>query len=253
MNGISLRDDFFKQISNQPTAMGLFEYIPDTYFFIKDTAGRFITANKMFLEFSGLANEKEILGKTDLELFPRHLAESYLRDDLQIMTTGEPIINRLEISRNTMGEINWYCTTKIPLYNETGAIIGLVGFSRDIKKSNSSFKPFEEMSIVIDYIMANYHEAINLKKLAALSSLSTSQFERRFKKNFQVTPTEYIQNVRVQAACQYLRENEQPIAWIGMKTGHYDHSHFTRYFTKAMGMSPKQYREKNSIVNKKTM
>ncbi len=239
----NLRENFFKHIATTPSAMGLFEYIPDYYFFVKDIAGRFMAMNHALLDLIGIAQESDILGKTDHEVFPKHLAESYERDDKQVFLMGKTIINRMELSRNSKGEIDWYSTNKIPIFNHQNKIIGLVGFSRDMKKSQKSFKPFMEMSASVDYILANYNQSFSIKKLAELATLSVSQFERRFKQCFQVTVTEYIQTVRFEAACQYLMEGEKSIAWIAFQTGHYDHSHFTRYFTKIIGKSPKQYRE----------
>ncbi|MDB6035829.1 MAG: AraC family transcriptional regulator [Verrucomicrobiales bacterium] len=241
MNAISMKRKFLKRLVSQP-ALELLEYLPDTYFFAKDAQGRFMAANNTFVKGAGLENELELIGKTDLEVWPRHLAEGYRRDDRWVMQHGKPIINKLELSKNSKGGSDWFCTTKIPLLDPQGAVQGVAGFARDVKKAHSSFKPYMEMSKVIEYILSNYSSPISLKSLAAMAAMSPSQFERRFKKNFGGTPTEYIRSIRIQAACQFLAEGTLSISQIAFQTGHYDHSHFNRYFSKYMGQSATQYR-----------
>jgi PAS domain S-box-containing protein len=245
MNTADMKRKFLKRLGSQP-AMELLEYLPDTYFFAKDEEGRFMAANSSFVQGCGLADEGELIGKTDLDVWPRHLAEGYRRDDKRVLQSGKPIINKLELSKNPKGGTDWYCTTKIPLFDKSGAVRGVAGFARDVKKSHATFKPYMEMSKVIEYILSNYPAPLSLKSLAGMASMSPSQFERRFKKNFGSTPTEYIRSIRIQAACQFLVESDLSISQIAFKTGHYDHSHFNRYFSMQMGQSATQYRAAHS-------
>jgi PAS domain S-box-containing protein len=241
MDAAGLKHKFLKRLVSQP-ALELLEYLPDTYFFAKDRQGRFMAVNTYFLKASGMENENMLIGKTDAEIWPWHLAEVYRRDDIWVMENGKPIINKLELSRNATGGSDWFCTTKVPLYDKKGLIHGIAGFARDVKKAHSSFKPYMEMSKVIEYILSNYASPINLKSLAEMAAMSTSQFERRFKKHFSCTPTSYISSIRIQAACQLLAEGSLSVNQIAFKTGHYDHSHLNRFFSKAMGQSATQYR-----------
>jgi PAS domain S-box-containing protein len=241
MRTADAKHKFLKSLAGQP-ALELLEYLPDTYFFAKDRQGRFMAANAAFLKGCGLEDEKELIGKTDLDVWPRHLAEGYRRDDRWVMQHRKAIINKLELSKNARGGSDWYCTTKIPLLDKRGAVQGVAGFARDVKKAHSTFKPYMEMSKVIEYILSNYASQISLEALAKMAALSPSQFERRFKKSFGSTPTEYIRSIRIQAACQYLAEGTLSISQIAFKTGHYDHSHFNRYFSRYMGQSATRYR-----------
>lgn len=237
-----MKAKFLKQLATQP-ALELLEYLPDTYFFAKDREGRFVAANTLFIKSCGLENEDELFGKTDLDVWPRHLAEGYRRDDRWVMKYGRPIVNKLELSKNSRGGTDWYCTTKIPLLDRRGAIRGVAGFARDVKKGHSSFKPYMEMSKVIEYILSNYASNLSLKSLATMAAMSPSKFERHFKRIFGSTPIAYIQSIRIQAACQLLAEGELSISQIAFKTGHYDHSHFNRYFSRQMGQSATRYRK----------
>jgi PAS domain S-box-containing protein len=232
---------FLKRVESQ-VGLELFEHLPDTYFFAKDREGRFMAANLPFIQACGLKSEAELIGKTDLDVWPRHLAEGYRRDDRKVFQSGVSIINKLELSKNPKGGADWFCTTKIPLKDKKGAIQGLAGFARDLKKGHSSFKPYMELSKVVEHILANYSSPLSLASLAAMAAMSPSKFERRFKKIFGSTPTLYIRSIRIQAACQYLAEGGLSISQIAFKTGHYDHSHFNRYFSMQMGQSATAYR-----------
>ena len=70
-------------------------------------------------------------GKTVAELFPSELAESYYADDLGVLA-GQSMFNHEEFSPDAAGNPRWYLTAKVPLRDGDGAIIGLVGISRDI-------------------------------------------------------------------------------------------------------------------------
>ena len=233
---------FLNQVESQ-VGLQLFEHLPDTYFFAKDRESRFKAANIHFVVACGLKAEAELIGKTDLDVWPLHLAEGYRRDDRKVVQTGRPIINKLELSKNPKGGSDWFCTTKIPLRNKRGEILGIAGFARDLKKGLSSFKPYMEMSKVIEHILSNYSSPMSLDSLADMAAMSPSKFERRFKQIFATTPTLYIRSIRIQAACQFLAEGGLSISQIALQTGHYDHSHFNRYFSKQMGQSATSYRK----------
>src|SRR5882762_3441441 len=113
MKAIAMKRKFLKRLATQP-ALELLEYLPDTYFFAKDREGRFVAANACFVNGCGFKEESELIGKTDLDVWPHHLAEGYRSDDRRVMQSGKPIINKLELSKNPKGGSDWFCTTKIP-------------------------------------------------------------------------------------------------------------------------------------------
>jgi PAS domain S-box-containing protein len=100
--------------------------------YAKDLEGRKILANKVDLQNMGMASEEEVLGKTDFDMFPRHIAESFWQDDSQVLKSGEAVIDREELLAESNGEQRWQSTSKLPLRDETGKIVGLVGFGQDI-------------------------------------------------------------------------------------------------------------------------
>jgi len=100
--------------------------------YVKDRLARKTLANKADLRALGAASEAEVLGKTDYDLLPRHVAATCYADDMRVILHGEPVINRQELIVNAAGAHQWLETTKLPLRDEQGHIIGLVGIGRDI-------------------------------------------------------------------------------------------------------------------------
>jgi PAS domain S-box-containing protein len=110
----------------------LIDTLPDSIY-IKDSAGRHLLVNRTVVQNAGLPLA-EILGKTDLELYPAELARRWYTDDMAIIQSGQPLLNQEEPSVDKNGQVGWDLTTKVPFYDGHGNIIGLVGVTRDITK-----------------------------------------------------------------------------------------------------------------------
>jgi len=105
--------------------------LPDAIY-TKDSGGRKTLTNRVDLENIGAANEVEILGKTDWELFPEDVAARFDADDQAVLQSGQPVLNREEFLVNLHGQEHWLLTSKLPLRNESGSIVGLLGIGHDI-------------------------------------------------------------------------------------------------------------------------
>lgn len=243
MDKARFKSEFLIQMHSPEQMQLLFNHLPDVYYFVKDRQGRFVLANDTFVKQCGVLTEEEIIGKTDFDFFPLGRAESYVKDDSHVMETGESIIDRVELAPDPGNSINWFITCKVPVYSTEGGIIGLAGTARDISRAGLALQPYTEMRSVLEFVRDNYSRPIEIKELAALVHLSISQFERRFRRVFQISPLKHIMNVRIRAASLRLTTTNDTIATIALDCGFYDHSHFTRNFRKIMGASPKDYRK----------
>ena len=105
--------------------------IPDTVY-VKDAECRKIISNPADLKIIGRATEADIIGTTDLEIFPGETGRRGYADDLSVLQTGQPVINREEDFVDGDGNHRWLLTSKIPLFDDAGKVTGLVGIGHDI-------------------------------------------------------------------------------------------------------------------------
>ena len=108
----------------------LIDHLPDPVF-VKDAQGKIIINNIADARYFGLT-PAECIGKTDFDLFPPELAEQYHADDQAILQSGQPRVDYEEPSVDQEGSQRWMLTTKVPLRDRLGNIVGLVGINRDI-------------------------------------------------------------------------------------------------------------------------
>lgn len=111
--------------------MELINNIPDNIF-IKDIESRFILANVWVSHLMGANGPTEIIGKTDFDFFPKKLAQKYRQDEVEVIESGESKLNIIEQVISKKHIRRWYSTSKIPLKNNEGEIIGIMGIGRDI-------------------------------------------------------------------------------------------------------------------------
>jgi len=108
----------------------LLDNMPDAIYF-KDRNNRIVKVNKFYSQ--GVALEPEaIVGKTDFDFFPWDQARKMLDDDNYVLNTGQPIIGKIERTILRNGTWNQVITTKIPMYDTAGNIIGTMGITRDM-------------------------------------------------------------------------------------------------------------------------
>ncbi|MCJ2533254.1 MAG: PAS domain S-box protein [Candidatus Thermoplasmatota archaeon] len=113
--------------------------------FYKDEEGKVILVNKAFAEALGMPRE-EIVGKTASDLFPSDMAQGMTDDDQEVLRSGRPKLGIIERYESAEG-IRWVQTEKIPVKDEAGNSIGLVGFAQDVterKKTEEALRESEE-------------------------------------------------------------------------------------------------------------
>ena len=108
----------------------LMDTAPDTIYF-KDAAARFVRVNRAQARVLGAGTPDAVVGRTDFDYFPHELARELYADDQHVLTSGQPLVNRLE-DQSAQGQgQKWILSTKMPIMRD-GQITGLVGISRDI-------------------------------------------------------------------------------------------------------------------------
>lgn len=100
--------------------------------YAKDLQGRFVLQNRANAEAHGVQIPDQILGKTVFDVFPESVAESIHAEDAAIIASGIPVIERERTAVNLNGDEVIVVASKMPLLDETGKIIGIVGINRDV-------------------------------------------------------------------------------------------------------------------------
>lgn len=111
--------------------------------YLKDMDSKKILVNKNEIEYMGAAGETEILGKSDIDLFPYANAIISIEEDKQVIKTGFAIIDKETISQRNDGTETFFLTSKIPFLNDKDEITGVLGISYDITARNKIKKLLE--------------------------------------------------------------------------------------------------------------
>lgn len=233
---------FFDQMGEAQSLAALFDYLPDVYFYLKNADSRFVRVNESMVRTHGLTHEWEMVGKNDLDFHLPLLANQYMDEDRRVMESGKPLHSQVWLVPNSSGMLFWYVSSKIPIFDRAGKAIGIAGAMVRMDRVGSVVEPYREMTPAVAFVMNNYAEQISIRGLAKMTRLSLSQFDRKFKELFQMTPSDYIHRVRVNAARRMLEKSSDSIGVIAVECGFYDQSHFTKRFKRVVGLSPSVYR-----------
>jgi len=107
--------------------------IPDSIF-AKDTEGRYLLTNKAFAKVHGVQSTDELLGKTVFDLFPKEKAIALHAEDLGIMKSRGAILESERTATDPEGDVIWLQTTKVPLVDNRGTVLGIVGLHRNVTR-----------------------------------------------------------------------------------------------------------------------
>ena len=132
------------------------------FIYAKDAKGRFLAANDAVARDVGVGRSEDLIGKTDFDLFPPEVAQGFRDVEQKIVASGTPTIDMEEERVDEAGTPKWLRTTKLPMRDDRGEIIGLIGVARDIterKRDEQAWKAeralFRAMiDQVPDYIFA---------------------------------------------------------------------------------------------------
>lgn len=132
----------------------MIDQVPDLLF-AKDAESRFIVANIATAIDLSLETPDDLIGKSDLDFYPSHLAQKYFAEEQRVIRLGQAIVDHEERSFNTSAGEKWLSVTKVPLRNERGEIIGLVGTCRDITDRRRADVLRDGQAAVLEMIARN--------------------------------------------------------------------------------------------------
>src|SRR5260221_10315587 len=143
--------------------MALMDTIPDRIYF-KDRDGHFLSVNRAMREYLQAPDEEAIRGRTDFDYFLPEHAQEAMADEQQVVATGEPIIGKLEEEILPDGRITWVSTTKVPMRDGQGAVIGTCGISRDVTEEHQKAEQLGEYTEALAEKQAQMEEELALAR-----------------------------------------------------------------------------------------
>ena len=170
--------------NNEQMLQTILDNFPGLVFW-KDRKSVYLGCNQSFASGAGLESPAEIVGKTDLEMpWASTEAINYLKDDLDVIESGKGRLHIAETQHQTEGQVIWLNTSKLPLCNPLGEIIGVIGVSHDISKLKATeqkliikneelvfqneMKEKQTAELVIAYKKLAFHNAEKIKQEAEL-------------------------------------------------------------------------------------
>lgn len=238
--------DFFDRLAYPSVIADLFNFLPGVYLFIKDHHHRYMKVSQNLAELHGCSSESEMIGKCDFDFNPPALASQYVEEDRKVMLERKALIDQIWLVQDAEGMPHWHLSTKIPLIDRDGEVMGLAGVMRPNDRTSSGPGSYQRLTAVCDHVLAHYGEAMEVAELARLAHLSVSQLQREFRRLFRMTPSDYVLKVRLHMAGRQLEITTKAVGQIALDCGFYDQSHFTHTFRKHTGMSPLAYRSRFS-------
>jgi len=234
---------FLDHVASPRFCERLFAHLPDVVFCLKDGERRYQAANPAFAARIGLRHPRLLLGKRAEDFFPSHLADAYRAQDLDVLASGRELSDQLELVTNRDGSLGWYLATKVPLHDAAGRVIGLASISRDLRSPREEDLEFAGLRRIVGHIRSHLDEDLKPAALAASAGFSPAQLERRMRKVFQLTTSQFIRQARISHAVYLLASTGQSICKIALDCGYGDQTSFTRQFRATVGMPPAAFRE----------
>lgn len=196
----------------------------------------------LFVDVEGILEQLHYGGSTKRMGYMLHKINSkaYLKKACETPRMAGMIRSILEIMRNTE---EFYV-------EEAKGIMAalLMNVARENKEEREPAeiggKITEPVSRVLDYITLHYMEPLKVEELADFCHMSETHFRRIFSMYMHVSPLEYINLVRIQTACNYLKNTDESMVSIANKCGFTTMSTFNRNFKQVIGISPSEWRKR---------
>jgi two-component system sensor histidine kinase/response regulator len=137
----------------------LIDNLPDLIY-VKDAEGRKTISNLADWQASGGKRMEDVIGKSDFDMYPAELAAKFWVDDKTVLDSGVPVLNREEPGLDAHGNPSWLMTTKVPLRDAKGQVVGLVGIGRDITEQKLAENEIRKSRQVFEGIISTMQDIL---------------------------------------------------------------------------------------------
>lgn len=225
-----------------PALLRLCDDLTGTMFCAKDVTGRYVVVNDAFVRRTPERSRRTVVGRTAAELFLPHLAARYDAQDREVLTSGRALHRELELIRRPGGPAGWYLTSKEPVRDDAGAVVGLVSISQALRAADADDATVAALTRVAELVRSRLAAPPSVAELAAAAGCSPSTLDRRVRRVFALSPQQYVLRARVDHAAGLLAGSALPLAEVAAAAGFYDQASFTRTFGRLTGETPAQFR-----------
>ncbi len=180
----------------------IIENLPDQIY-LKDAKSRFILCNTPVAHNAGYKSPKDMIGKTDFDFHDLPYAEQFFNDEQSLIKLDRSLINHEEqfLDKET-NELRWNLSTKVPIKDNAGKVVGLLGINRDITQMKQALLEREE-------IMANL-----VQRNKDLEQLTTILSEQSEKLNKHAKDLETLNKTLLEVAWSNSHELRKPLCSI---------------------------------------
>ncbi|MGE0740382.1 MAG: helix-turn-helix domain-containing protein [Hyphomonadaceae bacterium] len=220
----------------------LLDHLHSATFSTKDNALRYTGANRAMLDLCGVADRRELIGRTSRDFFVDPARRRYEDADRLVMRTKRPLQDQLDLTRRIGAAPVWVLLSRWPIVAPSNEIVGVAVLGRLLEEPERRAPVYERLAEAIAFVRERLDAPVDVSELAQRAGVSISQFERDFVSVFGTPPRRYITKVRLEAALELLA-SDTPIAEVAQMCGYADQSAFTRRFRAVIGMPPSQYRQ----------
>lgn len=189
----------------------------------------------------GFKDKRALIGKTATKVFPARFGRVYTAQDKAVVRLNSKLIDQFELHLYPGRQPGWCLTSKVPLHDSQGRVLGVAGISCDLQAAEGTHPAYQRLAAAARYIQQHYAQPLKLSHLATLANMSVAQIERYFHKVFHLTLRQMLLKTRLDAA-SVLLASDLGITGIAVRCGYTDHSAFTRQFKATVGVTPSDYR-----------
>lgn len=145
------------------------------FIYFKDQEGRFRFCSQTMADITGHASWRDMIGKHDLDVFPKETAQIYQEGEASIFRDGVPLLNKVDPFYDRSNNKGWFSTNKWPLFDRDGKVVGLFGISRDITAQKISQEVLQQSLNDKQALLMEVHHRVknNLQVISSLLRLET--------------------------------------------------------------------------------
>jgi PAS domain S-box-containing protein len=211
-------------------------------FFVKDADLRYVAANRAMARLCGLSTGSELFGRRASDLFGEELGSHYEALDKAILANGRSLTNVLEPTATEAGARAWLLFTRVPVRDRDGHVVGVAANARRLPSSLATEGCYRRLQLATEHLRSEFDQQVSMRCIAKRSGTSITQLERDFHRVFDMTPSAFLDALRLDYAKGLLADKSIPVARVAHACGYADHSAFSRRFLKRVGVTPTEYR-----------